>query len=443
MVKGVAILNTLKFDLNKNDGKFKIMHATNGGPWHKRQITGQHRSNFEDYKAAKFPYSRNHDSGVISIYGGPYSHDVAKIFPNFDADPENPESYDFACTDESIIITLEAGTKPFFRLGETIEHQIKKHATLPPKDFKKWAVICEHIIKHYTQGWANGFNYDIEYWEIWNEPDLNYDKENKPTWGGTIEQFCDFYEVAAKHLKECFPNLKIGGPALAGHVHWADQFLCEMQKRNVPMDFFSWHVYCKEPSRMIELANSVKELLVKYGYENAESILNEWNYIRTWIDDFTYSLKAIHGQKGAAFTMSCICQAQKSPNIDMLMYYDTRPSGFCGVFDFYTYEKLKTYYTFLWYSKLYECEYEVRCDENPENIYSLCGVDKDGKAMAVVTHYSENDDTKAKTVKLDFGKKAKYEIYLVDKNHSGELVKVTGNLKLKLDCHSIAFVREI
>ena len=42
-----------------------------------------------------------------------------------------------------------AGTKVFYRLGHRIEHEVKKYGTLPPKDFKKWAVICEHIIRHY------------------------------------------------------------------------------------------------------------------------------------------------------------------------------------------------------------------------------------------------------------------------------------------------------
>ena len=220
-------MNTLKFDLNKKAGSFKPLNATNGGPLHKRHVTDQYRSNLSDYKAARIPYSRNHDSNLCgSIYGGPYSHDITAIFPNFDADPENSDSYDFACTDESILTTLDAGTKTFFRLGQAIEHQIKKHGTVPPKDFKKWAVICEHIIRHYNYGWADGFNLNIEYWEIWNEPDLDPDDStNKRTWGGTKVQFFDMYEIAAKHLKACFPELKIGGPALAWQLTWADDFL--------------------------------------------------------------------------------------------------------------------------------------------------------------------------------------------------------------------------
>ena len=108
---------TVSFDLNNKKGAFKILNATNGGTWHNRHATDQLRTNFEDYKATNFPYSRNHDSGVIGVYGGPYAHDISKIFRNFDADENDPASYDFACTDESLLSTLEAGTKIFFRLG--------------------------------------------------------------------------------------------------------------------------------------------------------------------------------------------------------------------------------------------------------------------------------------------------------------------------------------
>ena len=72
-------MEKLRFDLTKNDGKIKVLNATNGGPIHKRHATDQFRSNFEDYKNAKIPYSRNHDSGIIGNYGGPYSHDILKF----------------------------------------------------------------------------------------------------------------------------------------------------------------------------------------------------------------------------------------------------------------------------------------------------------------------------------------------------------------------------
>ena len=437
-------MGLLKFDLNRNDGKFKMLNATNGGPWHKRHAKENSRSNFEDYKNARIPYSRNHDSNACGIYGGPFAHDISAIFPNFDADENDPNSYDFACTDESILVSLETNTKTFFRLGQTIEGQIKKHHTLPPKDYHKWARICEHIIRHYTEGWADGFTHDMPYWEIWNEPDLDPDDSvNKRTWGGTKAQFFDFYEVAAKHLKSCFPHLKIGGPALACRVYWGEEFLCEMQKRNVPIDFFSWHIYYTDPKVVIEQAETIKGLLIKYGYKDAESIIDEWNYIGDWGEGFVQSIVDIGGVKGMAYTMSVICGAQSTDALDMLMYYDTRPGAFCGPFDFYTAKPRKPYYALYWYGKFYDMEKYVKCDTEVEDIYTLCGVDKDGKSLAVVCYYN-NQDLANKTVKLDFGKKgAQYEIYAVDKDNNGELIKTTDDLTFDMPINSMLLVKEI
>lgn len=437
-------METIKFDLSKTGGKFKILNATNGGPVHKRHASDQFISNFAEYKAARIPYSRNHDSAVHSIYGGPYSHDILNIFPNFDADPYSPESYDFACTDEAILACLDAGTETFFRLGQTIEHQIKKHGTLPPRDFNKWAVICEHIIRHYNEGWADGYKLNIEYWEIWNEPDLDPDDSpNKRTWGGTKAQFFDLYEIAAKHLKGCFPHLKIGGPAIAYNEEWADDFLKEMKFRNVPIDFFSWHIYCTEPAKMVEKAERIKALLIKHDYASAESILNEWNYIRGWTDEFVYSLEAIHGLKGAAFVMACICEAQKSHAIDLLMYYDTRPSVFNGAFDFYTAKPLKGYYPLYWYGMFYDRKAEIPAENFVENVYTLCGVDENGTVLAVVTYYTDDDRAADKTVKLDFGKSGNYEIYLLDEEHTNAFISITDDLTFTMKNQTSILIKEI
>lgn len=439
---GVDYMEKLVFETEKQYGKFKILNATNGGPWHKRHADDQYRSNFDNYKKARIPYSRNHDSAMCSIYGGPYSHDITCIFPNFDADPYSPDSYDFACTDEAILVCLEAGTETFFRLGQTIEHHIKKHGTIPPNDFKKWAVICEHIIKHYNYGWAQGFNLGIEYWEIWNEPDLDDDNSpNKRCWGGTKEEFFNFYEIAAKHLKNCFPTLKIGGPALAWREDWADDFLKRANINSIPLDFFSWHIYSDDPKPIIDRAQRIKNLLIKYGFTKTESILNEWNYVKGWGEEFVYTIECINSMKGAAFMMAVISEAQKS-DIDMLMYYDTRPSVFNGVFDFYTYRPLKGYYPFYWYGNFYDLEYEIRCNNRIDNIYSIAGVDKYGKITAIITYYSDYDNAADKEIAIDFGRESTFDIYLLDSTNNGELLKTSKELSFLLQNHSVIMIRE-
>ena len=435
-------MEVLRFDLSKEYKAFKPLNATNGGPWHNRRTKKMYHSNFEAYKAARIPYSRNHDLAVHTIYGGPYSHDISRIFPSFDADPYDPKSYDFGCTDEDILTCLEAGTKTFFRLGQTIENQITKHHTLPPKDFRKWAVICEHIIRHYNYGWADGYHLDMDYWEIWNEPDLDpEDSPSKRTWGGTNAEFFDFYETAAKHLKTCFPGLKIGGPGIAHRMEWAEKFLKTMQERKVPIDFLSWHTYCTKPEHIVNNAKRYRKLLDQYGYENAESILNEWNYVKGWTDEFPYTIEMIHGIKGAAHLMACMSAAQSAP-IDMLMYYDTRPSRFNGIFDFYTAKPLKSYYSLYWYGMFYDRKAEIRAAEPVEDIYSLCGIDGEGKLLAAITYYSDDDNAGNKSISVDFGRPGNYEIYLLDKEHNGEFIETTDRLEFDMKIHSVVLIRE-
>ncbi len=437
-------MERLTFDLSKRGGSFKPMNAVNGGPWHRRYTNDQWRSNFEEYKAARIPYSRNHDSILCgSVYGGPYAHDITAIFPDFDADPYDPASYDFDCTDEAILTTLDAGTETFFRLGQAIEHQIRKHGTIPPRDFKKWAVICEHIIRHYNYGWADGLELNMKYWEIWNEPDLDpEDSANKRTWGGSRAEFFDFYETAAKHLKGCFPKLRIGGPALAGNLEWAEEFLREMRKRNTPIDFFSWHIYGTEPREVTDRAERIRSMLDANGYTDTESILNEWNYIKNWEDQFVSSIETIIGMKGAAFTMACMIASQQS-SIDMLMYYDTRPSAFCGVFDYYTYRPLKGYWPFLWYGMFYDREAEIRCGAEADHIYTLCGVDHNGRTLTAVTYYTDTDGAEDKEVQLDFGREGEYEVYLLDEEHSGEKIDQTCRLRFTLHPNTCLLIKEV
>ena len=437
-------MENIRFDLSKTYGKFRPMNAVNNGPIHKRHANDQARSNLEDFKAAKIPYARNHDASFCSSYGGEHSVDISAVFPNFDADPYKEESYDFACTDEYVAVTLLAGTETFYRLGQKIEHYVKKYFAYPPKDFKKWAVICEHIIRHYNYGWANGFEYNIQYWEIWNEPDLDEDKPIVRTWGGTREQFFDLYEITAKHLKSCFPELKIGGPAICGRVDWGRDFLLEMQKREVPIDFFSWHIYTNSVPHVIRRAKSVKEAMIESGYGDAESILNEWNYIQGWTGtEFTYSIEQIIGLKGAAFTLSTMALSQKSDLIDMLMYYDARPCAFNGMFDFYTLRKLKGYYPFLWYGMFYDLECEVRSEADPEDIYTLCGVDKDGKTLSVVSYYINDDAAEDKEITLDFGRNGKYEVYYLDNDHDPTVAEIVDKLEFKLPRCASVLIKEI
>ena len=391
-------MTSVKIDFSKSAGKIKPMHAVNNGP-----VDGGVRGvgNFEAFKTAGIPFARNHDASFFSTYGGEHTVDVHRIFKNFDADENDPKSYVFGPTDKYIKSILKAGTEVFYRLGASIEHGYKE-GTYPPKDFEKWARICEHIIMHYNEGWADGFEFGIKYWEIWNEPDCQNADGSNPCWQGTEDEFIDFYCTAATHLKKRFPDLYMGGPAFCkGRMtEFKEKFLCEAQKRNAPLDFFSYHLYGKDPMKFEFCANDNRAALDKYGFANTPAILNEWNYVKGWLgNDFRESLIAIRGLKGASYVSAVFCVCQANP-VDMLMYYDARPCGFCGLFAPYTYELHKPYYTFLMFDHLYKQDNSIKCDYAADNVY-VCASKGNNEGAIFMTYFDDEEKQEKKTVSID------------------------------------------
>ena len=405
-------------DVAREAGPIKPMNAVNNGPAVKKaNANDQKRGNFEDYRAARIPFARTHDS-INCVSGGAHNCDINAIFPNFDADENDPANYDFVFTDHYLDNIRRAGTEVYFRLGQTIEHGPKKYGVLPPKDYAKWARICEHVIRHYNEGWGWGADkewttkniawsnqFNIVYWEIWNEPDLDPSDGELPRnprcWGGTVTNFFQLYETAAKHLKAKFPRLKIGGPALAGSLGWGDRFLAYCRDNNVPLDFFSYHIYATEPKRIAKMGEDVRKMMVKYGFGNSEAILNEWNYVKGWTDDWVYSLEVESGrfnQKAAAFIAATMADCQSAP-IDILMFYDARiSSGMNSLFDKTTLWPMKGYYPFYAWSKMVDCGTQAACTVEgtaSEKFHAAAAKGPGGSGAVLVSLYSSDDNDTA------------------------------------------------
>ena len=376
-------------------GPVKPMNAVNNGPaWDNRQQK-------DDFRILDIPFSRTHDAS--DGYYGERVVDISDIFPDFSKNPDKESSYDFRETDLYIKTLIEAGSEPFYRLGQTIENQIAaKYNIYPPKDYKKWAVICEHIIRHYNEGWADGFHYNIRYWEIWNEADLDMSSgrwETEPrTWGGPIEEFHKMYAIAAKHLKSCFPDLKIGGPSycrIQGTKTYFPEFFQYMRDNKVPIDFISWHKYGAEPSVYLMEADLIRGWMKEYGYGDAELILNEWNYRRfkegSGSSNERYNRINRRSMKGAAFAAATMSALQDAP-VDMMMYYDFRAnSNYCGFYDYQTQEHKPVYYAFYAWSHLRGDQCACTVEGGTGDIYAVASV-KDGKPTLLLTRYDGDNN---------------------------------------------------
>lgn len=421
-------------------GKIKPMNAVNNGPVYTKNAD-QNLTNLPAFKEAAIPFARTHDASICYDYGGEHIIDILSIFPDFNADPHSPDSYDFELTDLYLDAVSLSGAEVFYRLGNKIEHWQKHYGIMPPPDFKKWAVICEHIIRHTNCGWANGCRRNIKYWEIWNEPDFN-DK----CWAGTPEEFFDLFEITATHLKACFPEIKIGGPAVCYYNEkWLIPFFEEMQKRNVPMDFYSWHCYSDTPRDFITAARQHRALLDKYGYTECESILNEWNYVCGWGGEaWKKSLSTEHSIKGAAF-ISAVMTVCQHENIDMLMYYDARVnSGMNGLFKFGTLEPLKGYYPIKIWGELLSSDFECKTECDIPDIYAVSAV-KNGEALTVITYYTDRDGALPVTFKTELPGEKLRTVYVLDESRdmtASHLVAPDGgSFTLTMEPNTVAVIR--
>ena len=360
-----------------------------------------------ELREAGIPYVRLHDTG--GDYGQNRFVDIPNIFRDFDADPMDPDAYDFAFTDAYLKGLAASGMKIFYRLGVTIENgfMVKPLRIHPPADFLKWAKICEGIVNHYNNGWANGFHYNIEYWEIWNEP------EQPAMWTGTMEQYFEFYQVVSRYLKKKFPALKIGGYASSGFcaytkpeaaaipkfrnmLVWFEEFLRFVRANRVPLDFFSWHYY---PATIEDLrANSqyVDEQLQKYGFDSLEVIFDEWNYMDWSIENRFDAMKEM---PGAAFVAAAFCAMQKL-NIAKAMYYDALPNReYCGLYYFPSRMVTKTYYCFRMFDVLYRLGKEAECvTPEKDGIYGLAATNG-SQCAALISNLNQRD--RSLTLRLD------------------------------------------
>lgn len=380
----------IKVDFDKKIGKIKPMHGVGQPP-----LRGSKFYMFHYLTEAGIPYSRLHDVG--GAYGGFRWVDVPNIFRDFDKDPNDPQSYDFTFTDLLITALVNSGVEPVFRLGVTIENDamIKAYRIYPPADYNKWAVICEHIIRHYTEGWADGFCYDIRYWEIWNEPDNYEDVNENQMWRGTKEEYYELYGVASKHLKSCFPHLKIGGYASCGFyalkdafissakssprmeyfIEFFDGFLKYIRENDCPIDFFSWHSYDSIENNKL-YADYARKRLDEAGYTATETSCNEWNS----------EVKARGTAHHAAITCGMLLAFQDTP-LDNAMFYDAQ----CGVsvygsmFNPLTGEPFPTYYAFKAFNELYLLGEQIEVVLDKNNVYAV-GAKKDDKACVLIAN---------------------------------------------------------
>lgn len=422
-----------EIDFAKPCGKIRRLHGGNNGPAFAR---GKGTIITEPMRELGIPLLRLHDAPYTE--NGAKLVDIPQVFPLFHLDPADPKNYYFPQTDDYIASILDLGAKVLYRLGASIEHSAKHYFTDPPADYDKWTEICIGIIRHYNEGWADGFQHNIEYWEIWNEPNLGSNM-----WNGSWDDYTRLYVTAAKKIKARFPDIKIGGPALAEiqgfiDVEKIDSFLEACKREGAPLDFFSWHNYTTKPEIIIADPQMMRDILDRHGFKDTELHLNEWHY-RWGTDD------AWNNIEHAVFQTAVLTGWQDTP-LTMGNYYTTNCMHF-GLFEMggtpnKCFHALKAFNLFAGH----ENRATVTTVTEEANLRVLAGYEEKGNAACLVSCFK----TPAGPIKLRFsnlpGSADNCAVRLLDATHDLEPITnftIAGNtLTLTKPAESAVFLIE-
>ena len=460
----------LTANFGESAGKIRPeLHSSGFGP----TICSLTQQALDDVKSMGFKYARTHDWALIN----PNERvcDYFHIFPLMHLDAKDPKNYHFGPTDYLLKRTREeAGLDIFFRMGTSIEHSGQKvhFNTIIPEDFDKVAEIFAGTVRHYNRGWADGFDWNIKYWEIWNEPEGIQNMWTPP--GGLTDEdlkspsakrdecrakFVKFYVTVLKRLKSEFgDSIKVGGPALCGYnTVWLNDILTACRDAGIAPDFISWHGYANNPKQYAREAELGRKLCDSYGFTNCELILNEWHYFGenySWGDMQRCSDPAVkariwegpdshNGIRSACFTLAALANLQRSP-MTQAYYYGCRHTGSWGFKDELQ-RKYKVFYALKLFGDIVRNYSEICASESVGTVTLLPVKSASGrKALLVIDYGGATRNISVKVSGMAAGAKA--SCTLLDYHH--DLVPYKAEFKgnvlslVKPDFHSAAFLVE-
>ncbi|MBQ3342888.1 MAG: hypothetical protein IJG84_13385 [Kiritimatiellae bacterium] len=442
------------------------IHSSGFGP----TICSLTQQALDDVKAMGYKYAHTHDWALTN----PNQRvcDYFHIFPLMHLDAKDPKNYHFGPTDYLLKRTREeAGLDVFFRMGTSIEHSGHRvhFNSVIPDDFDKVAEIFAATVRHYNRGWANGYNWNIKYWEIWNEPEGYVSMWCPPEGTEHLSgdaltakrdelrgKFVEFFVKVLRRLKTEFGDeIKVGGPALCSYnTVWLNDILKACRDAGVAPDFISWHGYARDPMQYSREADLGRKLCDSYGFPKCELILNEWHYFGenySWGDMQRCSDPAVkariwegpdshNGIRSACFTLAALANLERS-KMTQAYYYGCRHTGSWGFKDELQ-RKYKVFYALKQFGDIVK-GYSTICDSTSDGTITLFPVkDAAGRKALLVVDYGGVNRTISVSVK-GVASGAKANCTLLDYTHDLASHKVDfkdGALTLvKPDFFSAAF----
>lgn len=286
----------------------------------------------QQIRALEIPETRFHD--VVYDNPGIQLVDVSRIFPLFHVDENDPRNYNFRPTDLYLARARELGGELEFRFGEQIEHQGEQFQVQPPPDIEKWARVCINIARHYNDGWANGYRWNIRRFSVWEEPDNDELLAGAISKGNYEKCYFKMYAAVARGIKSRWPGAHVGGPNSMGAGGTFEKFVRYCAAERLPLDFAAYTAYFLKPEDFFGRVRWARKLLDGAGFSKTELEVSEWHRApddwRAFQDDYDRYFASLKGIPAVAYHSAVLTQGQVEP-VDRMFYYALHVSGY-GLF---------------------------------------------------------------------------------------------------------------
>ena len=272
-------------------GRIAPIHGVNNGPLVRKawgiegcQSVWYGSNQTEEYSEMQIPSSRTHGEGAGDM-NRIWIHADENGTPVYEGyDPLNLSNYNFTDTDQRVqAAEATTHTSTYWRLGYPKAFPAYPDCPdwrSPPDNFTVFAQAAVQVLKHYRQGWNDGFYLDsFDAVEVWNEPYL------EEFWTGTAEQYYElFHAVNSAVIEEFGDEIDVVAAITLGEatIDFSERFMELAQLNNEPINSVYVHLYRINPSQTTLIfaheTDSIGVFLAQYGYsENTPVYITEWN----------------------------------------------------------------------------------------------------------------------------------------------------------------------
>jgi len=316
--------------------------------------------------------------------------------------------------------------------------------TSPPKSKELWEEVCfkftEHIVERYGEELISRWRF-----QCFNEPDIPaFFMSELPDFadGERLKEYIEMYEGFVKGIRRATSKGVLGGPVLAFHKEFFEEFLREVRERKLELGYIALHNYGTNPdglnsgSKPLSVSNNLikheefLEIIKRQKMLHVPVVIDEWGgashgfFNIEECPGFIFRENEIYS---SYFTKLISQIVKREYKLDMLMIclsgQHEMTTDFSGFRNFFTLNFIAKpiYNAHILSGKLKKYLTEYECDN--ENIDLLPTVADDGSLAVMLTYSNENFteelEEKEENVSLPSCVKGKsLKVYCIDKRNT-------------------------